>query len=169
MIIFFIYTHDLLQKAVKLETSLLALDKNSGSSEDMMLKLVMDESPAHEIMLKRLMNDAHAQIILNISSNYFIDTPTDLEQVFTEFPDFRQDRDFNLFLNMHSDWPLNYKKSVDIKIQQYLVDYICYRWLETKAPNEAMTYKSRLAGTLDDMKRLLIRKTNPIKRQPSFP
>jgi hypothetical protein len=115
------------------------------------------------------MNDAKAEIINNISSNYMIDTPTDLEAVYTEFPDFRQDRDFNLWLNMHADFLLQYRKSIETKMQQYMIDYICYRWLETKSPNDAATYFSRLDGTLADIRQMLIRKRNPIKRKPSFP
>ena len=122
-----------------------------------------------EVLFKRLMNDAKAEVINNIGSNFLIDTPTDLEAVYTEFPDFRQDRDFNLWLNMHADFLMQYRKSIEIKMQQYMIDYICYRWLEKRSPKDAQTYASRLVDTLTDIRQMLIRKRNPIKRKPSFP
>ena len=171
MLVYYIFTKDMVQKAVKLETSLLAERRKQanadGTTHEMLQELIMYEK--HDILFKRLMNDAHAQVILNMSSNMLSDTPTDMQAVLTEFPDFRQDRDFCLFLNMHADWPMQYKKSVDIKLQQYLIDYICYRWLETKSPNDAATYYARLDDTLFDVRRMLVRKKNPLKIMPSFP
>lgn len=170
MLVYYIITGDMLAKAVKLETSLLAerrrKEYKDGTSEDMMDELVMDEE--YEILFKRLMNDGKADIMLNLSSNLLADTPTDMEPVYNEFPDFRQDRDFNLFLNMHADWPEQYRKTIENKLQQYLIDFICYRWLETKSPNDAATYYSRLHTTLEDVRRLLVRKKNPLKIQPTL-
>ncbi len=170
MIVFYIITGDVLSKAVKLETSLIAMRRRTqqpdGSIIEMINELVFDED--NEILFKRLMNDAHAEIITNISSNMLAETPTDMEPVLTEFPDFRQDMDTILYLNMHEDWPLQYKKAVDIKIRQYMIDYICYRWLETKSPNDAVTYQSRLYNTLEDIRRLLVRKSKPLRIYPSM-
>lgn len=167
MIIFFIYTHDLIQKGVKLETSYLAENRKRQESGDMIEELIMDEQ--HDILFRRLFNQAHAEVISKLSVTYLSGTPTDLEPVFREFPDFRQDRDFSLFLNMHADFPMQYKKSIEIKIEQYLIDFICYRWLETKSPTDAASYFQRLKPTLDEIKLLLIRKLNPPKLRPSFP
>lgn len=179
MILFFIYTKDLIQRAVKMETSLLAERRPSptqsqppsGSplTEVEMYNdtLVMDEE--YEELFRRLFFQAHAEVILHIPSNYLTDTPTDLAPVFREFPDFRQDRDFALWLRMHDDFPVQYKKSIDIKIEQLLIDYICYRWFETKSPQDAMTYYSRLEPTADEIKRLLVRKEGPMRRLPSLP
>jgi len=41
--------------------------------------------------------------------------------------------------------------------------------LETKSPNDAQTYKARLEPTLTEIRVLLVRKTQPLKRLPSFP
>lgn len=167
MIIFFIITKDFLAKAVEQETSHLAAIRRSEDGLEQIDDLVMDGD--QEVLFKRLMNDAKAEVINNIGSNYLIDTPTDLEAVYTEFPDFRQDRDFNLWLNMHDDFLMQYRKSIEIKMQQYMIDYICYRWLEKRSPKDAQTYASRLVDTLTDIRQMLIRKRNPIKRKPSFP
>lgn len=171
MIIYFVFTHDLIQKGVKMETSYLAMLKKQQTDDpaiDAMLdKMIMDED--HEILFKRLFLQAHSDIISKISVNYLKDTPTDLQSISTNFSDFREDRDFCLFLNMHCDFPLQYKKSIEVKLEQYLIDCICYRWLETKSPNDAVTYKSRLEPTLQEIQKLLIRKTEPLKRRPSWP
>jgi len=166
MTIFFIYTKDTIQKAVKRETSLLAERRRDQQGQELLDELVMDEE--YDITFKQLMNDAHAEIILNLAAHYLAETPTDLAPVFIEFPDFRQNRDFSLWLNMHEDWPKNYFKSVDIKLQGYITDYVCYRWLETKSPNDAATYFSRLNKTIDDVQRMLVRKTIPLRRYPCF-
>lgn len=171
MTVFYIITGDTLSKAVKLETSLLAMRRKKqqpdGSLREMLDELVLDEDNA--ILFKRLMNEAHADIITNISSNMLADTPTDMEPVLTEFPDFRQDMDTILYLNMHNDWPMQYKKSVDIKIRQYMIDYICWRWLETKSQEDAVTYQSRLYDTLESIRHLLVRKTGGLRIYPSWP
>lgn len=171
MIIFYIFTRDLIQKAVKLESSLVAVRRKEQSSDGQTIELfdqlVMDE--AYEVLFKRLMLEAHSDIITNIPSNFLAATPTDLTPVWSEFPDFRQDRDFVLYMRMHNEWPLNYQKSVDVKIQQYLIDYILWKWFETKSPNDAAVYQSHLSTIMADIKTLLNKRDRPMRRLPSFP
>lgn len=163
MTLIFAFTHDLIQKGVKMETSYIAARrKQQTSGEELLDELVMDDQ--YEILFKRLFKDAHAEVIRNISVNYLMQTATDWNPT-----EFNQDRDFILFLNMHCDFPMQYKKSIEIKLEQFLIDYVCYRWLETKSPNDAATYASRLKPTIQDIQSLLIRKTNPLRRFPSFP
>ena len=167
--IFFLFTHDAIQNAVKEETSLLA-ERRPDSADPTALyndQLVMDEE--YDTLFRRLFQDAHAEIITHISSNYLADTPTDIEPLLSEFPDFSEERDFALWLTMHDDFPLQYVKSIGIKLKQFVIDYICWRWLETKAPNEAVSYYNRTQYVMKDVKELLIRKINPIRRYPSFP
>ena len=151
MILFFLYTHDNIQKLVKQETSYIAerrasptlnQGENFGSQAGELYNdlLVMDEE--YDILFKRLFDEAHAEIVFNISSRHLAETPTDLEPVFREFPDFSQDRDFPLWLDVDGSFPMQYKKSIDIKIQQFIVDYICWRWLETKSPADAAFFHS---------------------------
>lgn len=171
MILYFIHTKDNIQSAVKQETSLLAerryRELKGGEREELLDELVMDEE--YDDLFKRLFRQAHAELITNISSNYLAETPTDLSPVFSEFPDFRQDRDFSLWLDMHEDFPPQYRKSIDIKTEQFLIDYVCYRWLENKSPNDARYFLLRQEKTLEDIKRLLVRKIIPMRRRPSFP
>lgn len=167
MIHILIYTHDRIQKGVKEETSYLAMRRKDETGAEMLTELVMDEQ--YETLFKRLFNDAHAEVMLRIPASYLTGTPTDLNPIYTEFPDFRQDRDFCLYLKMHNDFPQQYLKSVDIKILQFLIDYVCYRWLETKSPNDSQTYFGRLAKTQQDILRLISRTGTPMRRLPSFP
>ena len=167
--IFFLFTHDAIQNAVKEETSLLA-ERRPDSADPTALyndQLVMDEE--YDTLFRRLFQDSHAEIITHISSNYLADTPTDIDAIFSEFPDFSEERDFALWLTMHDDFPSQYIKSTGIKLKQFVIDYICWRWLETKAPNEAVSYYNRTQYVMKDVKELLIRKINPIRRYPSFP
>lgn len=167
MIIFYIITRDTIQSAVNRETSILSVRRKDESGETLFDQLVMDEE--YEVMLKQYMDEARAEIMLNIAAHYLLGTPTELEPVYREFANFNQDRDFSLFLNMHDDWPNNYHKAVDVKLQQYITDYVCYRWFETKSPADAATYYSRLEKTITDIQRLLVRKHVPLTRYPSFP
>ena len=171
MIIFFIFSRDAIQKGVKLETSLLAerrfRELKTGELQELFQELVMDEE--YDVLFKRLFDQARAEIVQNISSNYLTEMPTDMGEIYREFPDFQQDRDVALYLKMHCDFPLQYKKSIDVKIEQFLIDYICWRWLETKSPDDAVFFFSRLETLLYDIRRLLIRKSTPMRRLPSFP
>ena len=171
MILFFVYTHDLIQKLVKMETSLLAARQTVRTKEgdviEMADHLVMDED--HETQFRKLYFDARAEIVLHIPAVNLAETPTDLSPVLREFQDFSTDRDFCLWLKLHEDWPTQYQKSIDTKIQSYLVDYICYRWLEKISPNNAASYFGRLDKTVDDIQRMLVRRVNGVRRLPSFP
>jgi hypothetical protein len=156
---------------VKLETSLLAerrrRETKDGEIIEMFDELVMDEE--YDVLLRRYFREGHAEVITRISSNYLIDTPTDIGPLLREFPDFSRDRDFALWLRMHDDFPKQYKLSIQVKIEQFLIDFTCFRWLETKSPEDAATYQSRLEPLIDDMQSLLIRKRCPLRRLPSFP
>lgn len=182
MIIFYLYSKDLIQRGVKMETSYLAErrpyphpapavsdlpDSENLRGEMYNELLVMDEE--YDELFRRLFFQARAEISANIASRYLSNTPTDLEPVYREFPDFRQDRDFALWLDMPCDFPLQYQKSIDIKIEQFLIDYVCWRWLETKSPADAVTYQARLEQLKEDIRLLLVRRDGGIRRKPSLP
>lgn len=171
MILFFIYTHDNIQQRVKEETSLLGERRrrvrSDGIEVELFDEIVFDEE--YESLFRRLFLEAHAELLTGISSNYLKDTPTDLTPVFREFPDYRQDRDFLLWLNMPCDFTEQYRKSIDVKIEQFIIDYICWRWLETKSPQDAATYFGRWNDAKEKVKKMLARKNCPISRLPSFP
>jgi hypothetical protein len=171
MLLLFIYTHDNIQKAVKQETSLLAErrygETDAGGRAPLLDELVMDEE--YDVLFKRYFNSAHASLLSAIPARYVAETPTDLESVFTEFPDFTQDRDFCLFVRLPDDFPEQYRKSIDYKLEQYMIDYVCYRWLETKSPEDGVSYYSRLNDTLNDVTTMMSRRLRGIRRLGSFP
>jgi hypothetical protein len=59
-------------------------------------------------------------------------------------------------------------KAVDIKIKQFLISYILYRWLETKLPEEAIIYQQRATSVLSEIKSLLEKRTKPIRRSHGY-
>lgn len=172
MIITFVHSHDTIQRYVHQETSYLAKrrfrENTQGEAIEMMDELVMDSE--HDYLFRRLFQEAKSEIIFVIKPAFIADTPTDLKSVFAEYPDYRRDRDFALYLDVPNTFPVQYHKSIDTKIQQYLIDYILWRWLETKAPEEAATFKARLEKLVLEINNLLNRKYGyyPHKK-PSFP
>ena len=180
MIFFFVYTHDRIQNGVKEETSLIAVRRNYvpptdrrgaqvniAGGQPLFKELVMDE--AYDTMFRRLFLEAHAEVVKVIPTRYLQTTPTDLTPVYHEFPDFHKDRDFLLFVDVGDNYPPQYRKSIDILIQRYLIDYICYRWFETKSPEDAVTFFGRLEKTTQDIVNLLNKRKGGIQRIPSFP
>ena len=174
MIIFFKYTHDRIQKGVKLETSLLADRRDQMTKDGTVIsnfdQLVMDE--AYDILFRRLFFEAHAEIISGIPSHFVAETPTDITAMRVdnfESADYNTDRDFNLWLKVSDDFVRQTKKAIDIMIEQYIIDYICWRWFETKLPQDAVNYYNRLENTLNKIKLQLNRRIKPIRRVMSFP
>ncbi len=50
-------------------------------------------------------------------------------------------------------------KPIDIKIKQFIIAYIMYRWFETKVPELAATYFERAMEVKGEAKELLERRT----------
>ena len=171
MVFTFMYSHDNLQRLVKEETSLLAERRDEitkdGQTIDRFGLLVMDEE--YETMFRRLFSEASAELMTVIPVRLVQHTPTDLLPVFNEFPDFSKDRDFVLFLAMPHNFAPQYKHSIDALIQRFLIDYICWRWFETKSPVDAETYFNRLEKTKRDILDLLNKEFGVMMRMPSFP
>ena len=168
--IFFIYSHDALQMLVKLETSMQAksvrVNTKEGQARVYDDALVLDEDS--EPMFRKLMLEAHADMMMALPTWMIADTPTDMQPVFSQFADFSVDRDFSLWVNLPDDWPAQYQKSADIKIQQFLVDYICEKWYEKTMPELSALYMQKLQPTKDEVVRLLSKKTETVRRRPSF-
>lgn len=171
-LLYFIITHDLIQKAVKLETSQLAkrrLKETSGAPEMMIDELVLDDAYANALTFKNLFDEAHAELMMKIPANNLAATQTDMNSIHEANQNYREDTDFALFINIDDHFPSQYTKTIDIKIQNFFMDYICYRWLETKSPNDAKSYFSRIEKTQDDILKLLNRRDRPMRRLPGFP
>ena len=180
MIFWFAYTHDRIQNGVKEETSLIAVRRNMLPPTDrrgaqmslvggqpLFDKLVMDE--AYDTLFRRLFLEARSDVVEVIPARYLQTTPTDLTPVYHEFPDFRHDRDFILFVDVGNNYPPQYRKSIDTKIQEFLICRICYKWFETKLPEDAATFFSRAEKAKDSILNLLNKRKGGMERMPSYP
>jgi hypothetical protein len=162
----FIYSSDLIFQDVKQEASHLAvrkrdregisLDGEGGSYFEM---FVFDE--AYTVKFRELFLDARAEVTSAVSA-YLKSVPVFPE--YLEEEDFHKDRDFTFELAMPDDFNFHMFKPLNIKIRQYLIAYIMYRWLETKLPEEASVYLERASHVLDDIKKLLNQRTKPLRR-----
>lgn len=171
MIIYFVQTHDTIKRYVHEETSYIAertfRENTQGEAIEMLDELVMDEEYDH--LFRRLFAEAKSDVIYSISPIYLAETPTDLSSVFLEYHDFRADRDFSLWLDVPTTFPMQYKKTIDTKIQQYIIYYIMWKWLDTKMPEIAVTYKIDIDRLKLEINNLLRRRMNIPTKRPSFP
>jgi hypothetical protein len=159
----FVFSHDSIFSSVKQETSLFAERRFSEDGETLFEQLVFDEE--YLIKFRELFFDAQAEMT-PILSTYMRDVPVDYECFETQ--DFSNDRDYIFNLLMPWDWNYHLQKPLDIKIKEFLVAYICYRWFETKIPETAVVYLQRADALLEDIKNLLDRRTGPVRRAHGF-
>jgi len=148
----FIHTHDDIFKAVKQESSLLAIRKSDDKGNPMFDSLVFDEDRL--ILFRDLFFDARANVITACSA--YMKEITDYD-IF-EQGNFDKDRDFVLQLDVPG-FITSMKDSASVKMKAYLVAYIMYLWLENKSP-EAELYSSRAETYLKDLKRFLEMRTS---------
>ena len=156
--VFFTYSHDNIFAAVKMEASYLAERRFDKNDNNLFEDLVFDEE--YLILFRQLFFEAQAEVTHAVSP-YMRDVPVDAENFETQ--DFYKDRDYIFYLVMPEDWNFHLSKPVDIKIKEYIVAYIMYRWLETKLPPEAAVYLQRANDALDKVKKMLERRTKAIR------
>lgn len=155
----FIFSHDAIFQGVKQESSQLAIRKSDRDGNPLFEQIVFDE--AYLPKFRELFFDAQAEVIPAVS-RYMRDIPSEAE--YFEHTDFTKDRDYTFSLLMPRDFNMHMAKPVDIKIKQFLIAYIMYRWLETKLPEEAATYMERANMVLMEAKGALERRIKPIRR-----
>jgi len=156
----FIFSHDNIFQGVKQESSQLAIRKSDKDGNPMFEQIVFDE--AYLPKFRELFFDAQAEVTPAVS-RYMRDIPAEPE--YFETQDFSKDRDYTFSLLMPDDFNMHMAKPIDIKIKQFLVAYIMYRWLETKLPEESAIYMERANTVLSEAKGLLERRTKPIRRK----
>ena len=147
MIITFIFSWDDIFRSVKQESSLLAERKVDAAGNSLFNQLVFDEE--YEILFKKLFLEAQAYID-DVASAYNKGIPVDADYLETQ--DFSKERDYIIQLNMPQSIMIQASKAADIKIKQFLVDYIMYVWLRTKLPNEAEIYSIAAQTLLPEIK-----------------
>ena len=153
----YIQTHDSIFKAVKQESSYLAKRLTDGQGDSKFEDMVFDE--AYLTLFRGLFFDARS----NVSSACAAYLKDVVDITYFDQGNFDHEKDFILQLNMSDNFIVAMNNNVDIKMKEYLVAYIMYRWLETKS-QESGLYLQRAETHLQDMKRFLeMRKSRKIK------
>lgn len=150
----FIYSHDSIFQGVKQESSLSYKNKVDQDGNNLFEQLVFDE--AYFPKFRELFFDAQAEITPALSA-YMKEIP--VEPAFHEYQDFSKDRDYTFYLLMPEDFDRHMIHPIDIKIRQFIIAYIMYRWLEIKLPSDAAIFAERAAKVKDEAKELLERRT----------
>lgn len=147
MIILFYYTSADTLEAIKRESSYLAERRFNEAGDSLFDELVYDEE--YESLFRDHFMDARARVIeatLAYSKN--LDESAD----FFETENLDHDKDFVLFLMFPDEFPQGMIKPITVKIREFLVGYIMYRWLETKLPQEAAVFLQRAENALESAK-----------------
>lgn len=159
IVIPFVFSHDNIFQSVKQESSHLAERRFDEQGNTLFEQLVFDEE--YLIKYREVFFEARAEIIKVVAA-YTKDIS--FETRYFEERYFDRDRDFYLTITMLDDYNKSVTQAVDIKIKQFLVAYIMYRWLETKLPNEASIYQLRAQTQLEDLRTLLSMRTKVLRR-----
>jgi hypothetical protein len=155
----FIFSCENIFQSAKMEASQFAVRRFDKNGANLFDELVFDE--AYIPKFRELFFEGQAEIISALSA-YMKDVP--VTPGYFETQDFSKDRDFRFELAMDDDFNPHLSKAVDIKIKEFLVAYILYRWLETKTPEYAAIYFERLTKVKDEIRRMLEIKTKPMQR-----
>ncbi|KAA6331769.1 hypothetical protein EZS27_019650 [termite gut metagenome] len=137
-------------ECVKRESSLLAERRND--TEGLFEKLVFDEEYKNYGVFEEYFFDARAEIIPVVSA--YVNPKEDVPG----------QKDFFVRLLMPCDFMEAMKEVIGIKIKQFLIAYIMYRWLETKLSQEAAVYYQRATNLLPQIKGYLEKRDRPYKR-----
>ena len=131
----YIFSHDSIAEAVKQESSLHAVRKQTEEGDNLFEELVFDEEYYRK--LRELFFDAQAEVMDRFSPYMQYETESESATIFEE-ADFTKDIDFTFTLLMPCRYNMQYNKQVSIKVREFIIAYIMYRWLETKVPEEAV-------------------------------
>ena len=159
----FIYSHDNIFQGVKQEASQLAIRKADKDGNSLFEQMVFDE--AYLIKFRELFFDAQAEVTPALSA-YMKDIAVEPE--YFEPQDFTQNRDYTFSLLMPDDFNFHLVRPIDIRLKQFLISYIMYRWLETKMPNDAATFFDRAGKTLADVRSSLNVRVGRIQRWAGY-
>lgn len=159
----FTFTKDEIFDAVKTESSLFAERQFTDKGDPLFKQVVFDEQYSEVIPLFReVFFEAQSEIINIMPSSVLKDCQCTF--IDNDAPD---DFTFALNLNCMSNYNSAYFKVITVKVKEALVCYIMYRWLETKMPNEAATYKGRFLQLLDVIRKN-VKRTNGIGQVRPF-
>lgn len=159
-ILTFIYSGEDIFRSVKQEASLFAERQFDKDGNSLFNSFVFDEE--YDILFKKLFFEAQAEVLSAVSA-YFKGIPEDAE--YFETQNFDKEKDLLIQLLMPDDFMIAMTKPVDIKIKQFIVDYILFLWLRTKSYNDANIYLQQANDSLGDVKSYLERRIRPLRRK----
>lgn len=170
----FHYTAEKILSEVKNITTMLGASRRNedGSTQLVSLSLTEDD----DLLFQRFLKDAHAYMQNKLVA--YIIEPEDDEREMSQIdicdldPDNRlSDDDLRLYrlcypCQMNEDIPDTSICVADNYILQFLINYIIYRWLMIKNPQEAMVYKTLSDDNADNVvSSLSQRKSGKIRRR----
>lgn len=165
IIVPYVFSHDHILEAVKQESSLYAERKMTEEGQSLFEQFVFDEEYFRKF--RELFFDAQA-VVIDRYGAYMQYVPITDEPYIFEEADFTIDRDFTFSLMMPCDYNQFYNKQVSIKTREFLLAYIMYRWLEMKAPQDAVFFKMRADSSLMDGRAYLEKRIARTRRSGNF-
>ncbi|GAB6119221.1 hypothetical protein [Dysgonomonas termitidis] len=135
----FIFSHEQVFRAVKQESSQLAVRRQDKNGNPLFEQLVFDE--AYLPRFRELFFHAQGQVAPVLAA-YQKDIPVNVS--YFERADFTTDRDYIVYLGMDDDFNMHMARPVEDYIFHFIKDWIMYEWLKDKSPDDASVY---LAGT----------------------
>lgn len=157
MIYTFIYRLEDIFRGVKQITSYLAERKVDSDGNSLFEELVFDEE--YETLFKRFFFEAQAGVI-KATSGYQKNLPVCPD--YFEPEDMSKYSDFVLNLELHNFIPV-LVKVVDVRIKEYLISYITYKWLADKLPNDAEIHLLQANACIEEIKSTLMASRKNVK------
>jgi hypothetical protein len=140
---------------VKQEMSLFAeRQRDAQTGESLFDALVFDEE--YMRLFRFLFAETSAEVDLAVAA-YTQDIPPEMH--WHEDLNYSDCPDYKLMLSMPDAWNANLTPALNSKIREYLVAKICYRWLETKAPQAALAFLERADAAMSKINSLLSQRT----------
>ena len=154
-----IFTHksDSIQQAVKRETAYIA--ERSENFE----QLVYDEEYFEQFRDHFL--EARANII---EATLAYQKTIEMDNTYFDSTDFDMEKDFIILMEFSDDHIKQVFQPMTVKMREYLVAYIVYRWLEVKLPEMARTYFDRAEECLSKIKSYCEMRSTPYRRSGSY-
>ncbi|MDR2002390.1 MAG: hypothetical protein LBQ74_05105 [Prevotella sp.] len=131
----FIFSHEQVFRAVKQESSQLAVRKQDKDGNSLFEQLVFDE--AYLPKFRELFFNAQGQIAPALAA-YQRNIP--VSPSYFERADFTKDRDYIVYLGMDDDFNMHMARPVEDYIFHFIKDWIMYEWLRNKSPDDASVY-----------------------------
>ena len=153
----FLHTSSSIQSAVNRETSYIA--ERSESFEN----IVYDEEYFQQFRDHFL--EARANIIeatLAYSKN------VEMDDTYFDITNFDDEKDFAITLEFPDDHIKQTHQPMLVKMREYLISYIVYRWLENKIPEIAAVYLNKAEGALSGIKSLCEKRISPLRRRGMY-